>query len=408
MADRLTHVNTNPDGNSDVVASRESDPNRSIQVRVVESRRDLNRFVRVPWRVYKDDPIWTPPLLFDVKEFLNPKKHPFYKHGEAVQFIALDGGEPVGRLLVSDDPRFNEQNDTNQGCFGMFESLNDEAIAHALFDAGADWLRARGRDHVMGPIDYSTNYSCGLLVDGFETPSRYMMPYNPRYYEDLFKSWGMKKNRDLYSWWFEDRFDMIDKWRRRADWISKKGKVTIRSFSKNKKEFQNEVDRCHKVYDASRKDWWWACVTLTREEIEYFAKQLAMFGIEEQVLFAETEEGEAVGFAITMPDVNEAIKPLNGRLTWYGIPWNLFRLLRRIKRVKTARMMVLCVDEKYRRRGVAELLIMRTLDYGKNTIGYTGAELGWTDEENDKINKIVERVGAERYKMFRVFERDLS
>ena len=109
-----------------------------------------------------------------------------------------------------------------------------------------------------------------------------------------------------------------------------------------------------------------------------------------------------------MPDVNEAIKPLNGRLTWFGIPWNFFRLLRRLKRVKTARMMVLCVDERFRRRGVAELLILKTLDYGKNTIGYTGAELGWTDEENDKINKVVERVGAQLYKRFRVYERELS
>lgn len=380
------------------------DSDTALEIREATTRRDRDRFVKLPWAIYRDDPAWVPPLLVDVKEFLNPKKHPFYHHGSAAQFLAYRGRKPVGRILVSDDPRYNEQNNTNLGCFGMFESIDDPEVAHGLLDAAADWLRRRGRDHLMGPIDYSTNYRCGLLIEGFDTPPRILMPHNPPYYAALLESWGLVKNRDLYAWWFVDPLDMMAKWKRQADWIARKGSITVRPFSK--KDFKNEVKRCRTIYEASRKDWWWACVELTPAEMEHFANQLALVGMEEHVLFAEVE-GKPVGFAITMPDINEAIKPLNGRLTWFGIPINLFRLFRRMKRIKTARMMVLCVDENYRRRGVAEVLILRTLDYGKNTLEYTGAELSWTDEENEKISAVIQRVGARRYKTYRVYDRAL-
>jgi GNAT superfamily N-acetyltransferase len=371
-----------------------------VRIREVTSRRDLRQFIRLPWAIYADDPHWVPSLLIDVKEFLDPKRHPFYLHGAAAQFLAFDGDSPVGRILVSDDPRYNEQHNTNVGSFGMFECIDDPKTAHALLDAAAAWLRARGRTSMMGPMDYSTNYACGLLVDGFDTPPRVMMNHNPHYYAGLLESWGLAKAKDLYAWWFVDPYDLVTKWQRRADWLARRGGVTIRPFAK--KDFHSEVQRCYEVYNDAQKDHW-GFVDLTNAEFVYLAKRLTRFGVPEQVLLAEIQD-KLVGFSVTLPDVNEAIRPLNGRLTTLGLPIGWIRLLYRLPRVKTARMTVLVLMESYRRRGISELLILETLDYGKNVLGYTGAELSWTLEDNDLVNRTVERVGARRYKTYRIYE----
>ena len=374
-----------------------------MQIQEVKTPSDLNRFVSFPWQIYRDDPQWVPPLILEQKETLNPKKHPFYLHGTAAKFLLLNGNETLGRILVADDPRYNEENKSNIGTFGFFECVNDNEAAQKLLAAAAEWSQKHGRTKLMGPMEYSTNYSCGMLVDGFDTSPRMMMPHNPPYYNDLLVNAGLVKNKDLYAWWFHDPYDIVQKWTPFIDRIGNRYNVIIRPFSK--KKFKEDVERCLKVYDAVRSDWWWSCVSLTKAEVDYFAKNLALIGNENLVYIAE-HEGEPIGFSITMPDLNEAIKPFNGKLTWYGLPINLIRLYRNMKRVKTARMMVLCVLPKFQKRGVAERLIMNTLDYGKNNVRFTGAELSWTDEGNDKINRVIERVGAVKYKTYRVYERE--
>ena len=211
-----------------------------VEVQEVTTRRALNRFLRVPWAIYRRDPHWVSPLLVDVKEFLNPKRHPFHLHGTAAQFVAFRAGAAVGRILVSDDPRYNERHQANVGCFGMFECIDDRPTAHALLDAAAGWLRARGRTAIVGPTDYSANYACGLLVDGFDTPPRVMMNHNPPYYAALLESWGLAKVKDLYAWWFVDPHDLAAKWQRRADWLARRGGVAIRPI--NKRDFQADVE----------------------------------------------------------------------------------------------------------------------------------------------------------------------
>jgi GNAT superfamily N-acetyltransferase len=375
-----------------------------VEVVEVTTRSDLERFVNMPWRIYSADPHWVPPLKVDVKEFVDRRKHPFYRHGAATEFLALRRGIALGRILASEDPRYNEQNGSSVGCFGMFECVEEQEVAHALLDAASRWLRARGCTVIRGPIDYSTNYPCGLLVEGFQTPPRILMNHNPPYYAGLLESWGLGKARDLYAWWFVDPYDMIAKWRRRADWLTRRGGVTIRPFSK--KHFDADLKRCHRIYSDAQKDHW-GFVELTEAEFHYLARRLAKIGVPEQILLAEVK-GEPIGFSVTLPDVHEAIRPLNGRLTSFGLPIGLVRLMCRLPRVKTARMAILVLLEGYRRRGIAERLILETLDYGKNVIGYTGAELSWTLEDNELVNRTIERVGAERYKTYRVYEKPIG
>ena len=375
-----------------------------VEIREVTTRQDLDRFAKMPRPIYADDPQWVPPLLVDVKEFLDRKTHPFYLHGAAAQFLALRDGAAVGRILVSDDPRYNEAQGSNLGHFGMFESIDDPQVAHPLLDAAAAWLRARGRTSILGPVDYSTNYPCGLLIEGFDTPPRIMMNHNRPYYAALLESWGLVKSKDLYCWWFVDPHDMVTAWSRRANWLAKRGGVTVRPLRKS--DFDAEVRRCHEVYSAAKKDSW-GFVGLSDAEFRYFAKRIIRIAIPEQVLLAEAE-GKPVGFSITLPDLNEAIRPLGGRLTTWGLPIGWVRLAYRLHRVKTARMLVLVVIEGYRRRGVSELLILKTLDYGKNVIGYTSAELSWTLEDNYLINRTIERVGGKRYKTYRIYEKRIG
>ncbi|MEN6457686.1 MAG: GNAT family N-acetyltransferase [Thermoguttaceae bacterium] len=374
-----------------------------LAVRELVGGRDLDRFVRLPWRIYAEDPHWVPPLISEVKAFLNRRKHPFYKHGEATTFLATRGDETVGRILVSDDVLYNKQSGGNVGCFGMFECLDDAQAAQGLLDAAAGWLRARGRTKIVGPVDYSLNYPSGLLIEGFDTPPRVMMNHHRRYYASLLESWGLHKAKDLDAWWFEDARDLANQWRRRAERLAKRGNIHIRSFRLD--DFAAEVQRCREVYNATM-DNQWMYPQLTEAEFETLASQLQRLAIAEQVLLAEID-GQVVGTSITLPDINEAIRPLNGRLTRFGLPLGFLRFLRGKRRIKTARMLVLNVLEKYRRRGVAELLILKTLDYGKNHLGYTGAELSWTFEENRSVNRTIEAVGARRYKTYRIYERDL-
>jgi len=376
----------------------------SVTIQEVTSRRLLDTFIRFPWQIYADDPAWVPPLIHDVKEFLNPRKHPFYRHGDAAKFLAFRDGKPVGRILVSNDPLRVEETGENWGCFGMFESVDDPAVAAQLLDTASDWLRARGRTSMLGPIDYSNNYPCGLLVNGFDTPPRYGMNHHPPYYADLLTSCGMQKSKDLYSWWFLDPNDILAKWRRLAERAARRHAVTVRTFRPN--DFENDVRRCQQVYHGVQKDSW-AYTRLTEAEFQFMAKRMAQFGISDQVLLAEVDD-KPVGFSITLPDINEAIKPLNGRLTNFGLPINALRLAYRIRHVKTARMMVLCVLDGYRHRGIGELLVLNTLEYGKLEIGYTGAELGWTVDGNEAIDRVLQRVGAQRYKTYRVYEKAIG
>jgi GNAT superfamily N-acetyltransferase len=277
-------------------------------------------------------------------------------------------------------------------------------VASALLDAAARWLKDRGRTAIMGPIDYSMSYSCGLLVEGFDTPPRIMMNHNPPYYARLLEQWGLAKAKDLLAWWFDDSQDMCARWNRMAEWLGRRGGIKLRAFRMN--DFEAEVKRCNAIYSAATARNW-GFVKLSDAEFLHLAKQMARISVPEFVLLAEVD-GKPVGFSVTLPDLNEAIRPLGGRLTTFGLPIGLVRLLFRIRKIKTARMMVLDVLEGYRRRGVGELLILRTLDYGKRALGDIHAELSWTLEDNTAVTHTIESVGAKPYKRYRIYERFLA
>ncbi|MDO5308134.1 MAG: hypothetical protein Q4G03_01355 [Planctomycetia bacterium] len=373
----------------------------------VQNARERELFIRLPHTIYQNDTNWTPQFDFLIREKLDRKKNPFFEHGWAQELLAVENGQPVGRLLVSDDERFNQENNANYGMFGFFECVDDHKVANALFDEGVRILKVeRKRDVVFGPVEFSTNYEYGLLIDGFDSPAKVMMSYNPPYYQSLIEGWGWEKNRDLFSWWFDRSALFADNWRPIVERLRDRYQFTVRPFSL--KDFKGDVSRCMQVYDHIRSEWWWGSVSLTDAEIKQYAQMLHQIAFPEMVLIAESSDGKPIGFSITIPDLNEAAKPLNGKTSWFGIPFlGLLRLKSRLKRVKGARLIVLCVLPEYRRKGVAENLIVNTFDFGYYKMKYENAELGWTDEYNDKISHVLERVGARRFKKYRVYQKNI-
>jgi GNAT superfamily N-acetyltransferase len=369
-------------------------------LRVASVRTDAERedFISLPWRIYRDDPSWVPPLRREVARFLDPDQHPFYQHGAAHPFLAYRAGQAVGRVLVSDDPHFNERHGTNAGMFGMFEAVDDPRVATALLEAAAGWLAARGRGRMLGPIEYSTNYSCGLLVDGFDTPPRLLMNHNPPYYEGLLTGYGLRPVKELYAWWIDQVPDLRG-WQRRAARVEARG-VRIRNI--RKRDLAAEVERAKLVYNEA---WFnnWGFVRMTDAEFTDLGHHLAEIA-DERLMFVAEQGSEPVAFSLALPDVNEAFRAVpDGRLAHWGLPTGLLRLLVEMRRIRTFRFFTLGVRPAYQGRGIAEALILRTLDAAL-AAGYTGCEMGWTLDDNERVNRAIQRVGARRYKTYRIYE----
>jgi GNAT superfamily N-acetyltransferase len=375
----------------------------NTEISEVSSRRERGAFIKFPWRVYANDPAWVPPLLIERKAFLDRKRHPFYRHGDAALFLARRNDELVGRIMASDDPNYNALHQSNVGCFGLFECINDRNVAVALFERATRWVRERGRTEIIGPIDYSTNYVCGLLMDGFQFSPTILTAHNPPYYRDLIESCGFAKEKDWYAWWFADPAKAVTQLRRLAERFHARCPATIRPA--NLKNLRDESSRLRQVYNqAWEKNW--GFVPFTEAEIQFMTNELKPLLVSEFAWVAEIGN-EPVGFALCLPDINVILRQLNGRLTRFGFPVGLIKLLLYKRRVRQGRLIALGVVEKYRRAGIAEMLVLRVIEETMVKRGMTG-ELSMTLEDNFMINRFLDAIGAERYKTYRIFKRTLA
>ncbi len=374
-----------------------------IEISEVNSRRERDAFIKFQWQIYSNDPAWVPPLIIERKAFLNRKRHPFYRHGDAALFLARRNGNIVGRIMASDDPNYNSLHQTNVGCFGLFESIDDHHVATALFEAVASWLRKKGRTEMMGPIDYSTNYVCGLLIDEFQFPPTILTAHNPPYYRDLIESCGFTKAKDWYAWWFADPAKAAARLRPLAERFRKRCSVTIRTG--NLKNIREESRRLRQIYNqAWEKNW--GFVPFTEAEIEFMTHELKPLLIPEFALIAEVGD-EPAGFILCVPNINSALRYINGRLTTFGLPIGLAKLLYYKSRTRTARLIALGVIEEYRRSGIAEMLVLRIVEDAMIKRGFTG-ELSLTLEDNFVINRFLEAIGAHRYKTYRIYSKPIA
>ena len=371
---------------------------QALEVRPVASRRELNTFIKLPWRLYRNEPNWVPPLVYDRKRFLDRSRNPFFKHAEVELFLAWRGETPVGRISAQIDRNFNEFQGHDWGMFGFFECSDDLEVAQALLSAADSWLRARGRGRMIGPMDFTTNDECGILVDGYELPPTILTNWHYPYYRELMEGAGLAKAMDLYMW----SLDVADRgsvhpaiWRIAAD-VERKHGITVRNM--RKKDMEAEIGRFLKVYNAA----WernWGFVPLTDEEVRHYAKDLKQI-LDENWAFIAEKDGEPVGAALTLPDYNQVFKHMNGRLLPFG--WAKFLWYKR--KIDRVRVFALGVKPEYQHTGVGAKLYEMHWDAGAST-GQGRGETGWTLESNTPMNRAMERMGGKIVRTYRIYER---
>jgi hypothetical protein len=382
----------------------------TLSVRPIESKnkKDRETFLHLPWKLgMKDDPNWVPPLLDDYRRLLDPAKSPFLKHGELQCFLAEDEGVAVGRICAQIDFDFDKQwpSETGVAFFGFLDSKDDPRVARALFEKAEEWARGKGRTRLRGPFTLDSKGETGVLVDGFDTPPRIGMPHNKPYVGPLIESAGYAKAKDFYAFWYTSG-EIDERTRRIAERTLALPNVKVRPMDLS--QFRREVDIVRDIYNSA----WsqnWGFTPFTSAELEIIAREYKMFVDPEIALVAEVD-GKPAAMCFAIPDVNELVKDFDGELT--KNPLNLAKLLYRLKfkRPKHARLILLGVKEEYRASHkygtLAAVLYVEVARRGAKR-GYVGGELGWTLEDNHLINRGIERMGARKYKTYRVYEKSL-
>ena len=368
----------------------------ALEVVTAESKPALKEFIEFPYSLYRGDPFWVPPLRIAVKELMDRVKHPFYANAEAEFFLARRDGRVVGRIAAILDRNHNKFHEENAGFFGFFESTNDPEVAAALLGAAREWVSGRGAVVLRGPVNPSTNYECGMLVDGFDSSPMVMMTYNPRYYPALMEKVGLRKAKDLNAYVNTAAAVELEKIGRVADRKLAKSGVTVRPI--NMKDFDGEVGRIWDVYNAAWKRNW-GFVPMTRDEFFLMGKEMKMILKPELVLLGEAG-GKPVGFALALPDVNFALKPAGGSL----LPTGLLKILYYQRLIKSLRVLALGVLEEHRTSGVAAAFYA-TLVRTARKLGYSGdCEMSWILEDNVLMTRSLEVMGARHYKTYRIYE----
>jgi GNAT superfamily N-acetyltransferase len=374
----------------------------SVEIRHVTTRRDLNTFIRLPWAIYRNHPLWVPPLKFDVRRRLDRSKNPFFQHAEAEYFLALRDGEPVGRITAHYDRNFNAFQHNEWGMFGWFESRDDPVVAQALLDAAEGWLREKGRDRMVGPLSFTTNdQDAGVLVAGYDRPPLILNQWTPPSYPGLLEGAGLTKAMDLNMWelYVQARDKVHPAIFTLAEEVKTKHGIDVRQM--RKRDLEAEVERFLEVYNEA----WernWGFVPLTDDEVRHYASELKPI-LDENWAYVAEKDGETVGAALTLPDYNQVLRRMNGRI----LPLGWARALYWRRKIDKVRVFALGVKAKHQHTGVAAKLYERHFDAAART-PQKGGETGWILESNTAMNRAMEGMGGKITRRYRFYERPLA
>ncbi len=369
----------------------------NIDIRPVQSTKDLMKFIKLPWKIYQNDPNWVPPLIMDRKKFLDRNKNPFFKENPTEFYLAYRNGEPVGRIAAILNHRHNEYHQDKTGFFGFLEAVNDRAVFEALLETAKNWLRERDRDCMMGPMNPSTNDEVGFLLEGFDTPPYFMMTHTPPYYIEMMETLGYEKAKDLYAFLITEKdLSNNQKLSRVATAIRKKYPVKIRPV--DMKNFRRELELVRQIYN----DAWapnWGFVPMSEAEFDFVANDFKQIINPEIALIGEFK-GEAVGFLLALPDYNQVfIKIRNGRL----FPFGIFTFLMNRKKIGQMRVITLGIKRQYQTFGLGALFYEEIIRRGLAQ-GITRAEMSWVLEDNELMNKAAKLLGGYVYKKYRIYQ----
>ncbi len=372
-----------------------------IEIRALNGdKKVLNDFLNVVDDIYAGDPNYVRPLDMDVSDRLDPRKNPFFDHGECAAFVAYRAGRPVGRISASIDRAHLDRHQDATGFFGFFDTTDDPEIAQALIAKAEQWLRQRGMKRIRGPLSLSINEESGCLVDGFDTPPMIMMPHHRPYQAQHIEDAGLAKCKDLYAWSYD--IGRVPRRAQRAhDEIAAMPEITARPI--DMKRFEQDIGLLMEVYNDAWSDNW-AFVPATEREMQKMAEDMKIIAMPEitQLVFID---GEIAAVALGLPNLNELIHDAKGQLIPFGAAKLMWRL--RVRGPRSGRLVILGIRKKWRKvrryAGLSAYLYVE-MNQASHLLGMRRAELSWTLEDNAPINTAVKLLGARIYKTYRLFE----
>ncbi len=367
----------------------------------VDSERDKTDFLNLPWRTQRNDPCWVPPILSEQEKILDPRRGPFFEFGEAQYFLAFHQGQPAGRLSAHVNRRYEERHDRETGFFGFFESVDDRRVAAALFDAAAAWLREKGKKRIQGPLSFTIYDEVGLLVEGFDSLPIFLQSHNPPYYQDLITSWGFRKAIDWYALGITSRNTDFSGMKRRLDEI-----MTGQGLVLTSPKPRDLVGRAEEVLEIFNESWDdnWGHIPLTKRQFEDVFRELRPL-LRPELIDLIMDGDRIAAFIITIPDLNPSIQKLNGHLP----VWSKLRLFyeARFKPARKLRTLLLGVRRPYQRRQLHHALILSSYLRIARLPALELVDCSLICEQLTYFLRILKKYGAERYKTFRIFEREI-
>lgn len=375
---------------------------RDIQIFALSrGRADVKRFLRLSYEIYRDDPNWVAPLSVDISKVLSDA-NPFFEHAQMRLWMAVRNGRDVGRLAGVIDRNYNAFHNDTAAFFGFFECIRDPEVSRLLFNALFEWARQNGMRRVLGPMNPSTNETCGLLIEGTDSPPTFMMPYNPVYYAELITDAGFRKAKDLLAYYVDVAKCPLDRLRRIAAKVRERY-PQVRLTPVRRRTLRRDLARIKKVYNSA----WernWGFVPMTDSEVNFLAGRLKPLFMEGLVWLAEAGD-EPVGFMLAMPDYNIPLRLLRGRLFTPRLI-SFLPYLFGVKRPHRCRVLILGVKEGWRGRGLEGAMLAEGFRVGI-AAGITEAEASWVLEDNTPMVRLMEFFGGRPYKTYRLYEREL-
>jgi hypothetical protein len=365
------------------------------------NRRDVRRYVKFPFRLYRESALWVPPFVGDVRAQLDPNSHPFYEHSEAAFFVALEGDEVVGRIAVLDNARHNEHHGRRTAFFYHFDAVDDRTVAHALFDAAFDWARGRELDLMWGPKGFLAVDGQGVLVEGFEHRPAMGIPYNYPYYDDLLADVGFERQLDFISAYIDRQISLPPRFLEIAEKVKQRRGFRSLNF-RTKADLRALIHRITAVYNESFVEVQ-GYTPVSEAETEVIADRI--LAVADPTLIRVLMKGdELVGFVLAYPDLSAAVQRCRGRM-W---PTGWYHLLREFRRTQWLNFNGIAILQRYRGLGGNALLYAELYHTLMGRTQYQYADLVQVQETNFRMVQELEAVGVRPYKKHRVYQRLLT
>lgn len=374
---------------------------KNIKIEVVENTSQEKKFIKLPWDIYKEDPCWVPPIISDFKKYIRGKNNTLTESGPSKLIIALKDNVVSGRLLVGINEHLNEAKSYKEGYLSLFECINDYEVAKAMFDFAIDWLKEEGMNKIIGPLSLpGGDDNRGLLLDNFSEPTLVMNTYNKKYYNDLFEKYEFYKYWDCYAYKYDLSNKLSDRYERVIPYAMNKFKYKVDKI--NLKNIKKEINDVKTIINLAMPEQWDDFIPPTDSELEIIAKQLVPLADPDFIYIARNHKNEPIGFNIALPDYNMILKKMNGKL----FPFGLIKFLLNKNKMDRLRFFVLFVVPEYRSKGVTSAIYYEVY---KKAIekGYKWGEGSTVWEYNDNMMRDAVKLGAEKYKTYRIYKKDI-